>query len=71
MLVMHVALSGEINTLGHYLNTISEQDRLTRDFTLSSLTRAIREVIAFFPVYRTYTNSSPCGKRTASTSSPP
>jgi (1->4)-alpha-D-glucan 1-alpha-D-glucosylmutase len=56
-LVMQVAMSGEINTLGHYLNTISERDRLTRDFTLISLTRAIIEVIAFFPVYRTYTNS--------------
>ncbi|HEY6007531.1 MAG TPA: malto-oligosyltrehalose synthase, partial [Geobacteraceae bacterium] len=57
-LVMQVAMSGEVNTLGHYLNTISERDRLTRDFTLNSLTRAITEVIACFPVYRTYTNSS-------------
>jgi (1->4)-alpha-D-glucan 1-alpha-D-glucosylmutase len=56
-LVMQVALSGEVNMLGHQLNTISEQDRLTRDFTLHSLTRAIREVIACFPVYRTYVNS--------------
>jgi (1->4)-alpha-D-glucan 1-alpha-D-glucosylmutase len=56
-LVMQVTMSGEINTLGHYLNTISEKDRLTRDFTLNSLTRAIKEVIACFPVYRAYTNS--------------
>ncbi|MBI1921417.1 MAG: malto-oligosyltrehalose synthase [Geobacter sp.] len=56
-LVMQVAMSGEINTLGHQLNAISERDRLTRDFTLNSLTRAISEVIACFPVYRTYTNS--------------
>ena len=56
-LVMQVAMSGEINTLGHHLNTISEKDRLTRDFTLNSLTRAITEVIACFPVYRAYTNS--------------
>jgi (1->4)-alpha-D-glucan 1-alpha-D-glucosylmutase len=52
-------MSGEINTLGHYLNSISERDRLTRDFTLNSLINAITEVIAFFPVYRTYTNSWP------------
>lgn len=58
-LVMQVAMSGEINMLGHYLNSISERDRLTRDFTLNSLTRAIAEVIAFFPVYRTYTHSWP------------
>jgi (1->4)-alpha-D-glucan 1-alpha-D-glucosylmutase len=53
-LVMQVAMSSEINTLGHYLNRISEQNRHTRDFTLNSLTRSIVEVIAFFPVYRTY-----------------
>ena len=56
-LVTQVAMSGEINTLGHYLNDISEKNRHTRDFTLNSLTRAITEVIAFFPVYRTYINS--------------
>ncbi len=58
-LVMQVSMSGEINTLGHRLNGISERDRLTRDFTLNSLIRAISEVIACFPVYRTYTNSWP------------
>jgi (1->4)-alpha-D-glucan 1-alpha-D-glucosylmutase len=57
-LIMQVAMSSEINTLGHYLNRISEKNRHTRDFTLKSLTNAIIEVIAFFPVYRTYANSS-------------
>lgn len=56
-LVTQVAMSGEINTLGHYLNKISEKNRHTRDLTLNSLIRAITEVIAFFPVYRTYINS--------------
>lgn len=53
-LVMQVALSGEINTLGYRLNYLSEKDRHTRDFTLRSLTHAVTEVIAFFPVYRSY-----------------
>lgn len=53
-LVIHVSMSSEINTLGHYLNKISEKNRHTRDFTLYSLTKVITEVIAFFPVYRTY-----------------
>ena len=57
-LIMEVAMSGEVNTLGHYLNRISEKDRHTRDFTLNSLTHAILEIIAYFPVYRTYINSS-------------
>jgi (1->4)-alpha-D-glucan 1-alpha-D-glucosylmutase len=56
-LVMQVAMSSEVNTLGHYLNDLSEKNRHTRDFTLNSLTAAITEVIACFPVYRTYTNS--------------
>ena len=55
-LIMQVAMSSEINTLGHYLNTLSEKDRHTRDFTLNSLILVIVEVIAFFPVYRTYLN---------------
>lgn len=56
-LVMQVSMSSEINTLGHYLNRISEQNRHTRDFTLNSLIKSIVEVIANFPVYRTYINS--------------
>jgi (1->4)-alpha-D-glucan 1-alpha-D-glucosylmutase len=62
-LVMQVAMSSEINTLGHYLNRISEQNRHTRDFTLNSLIRSIVEVIAFFPVYRTYINSYDVSER--------
>jgi len=54
-LIMQAAMSGEINTLGYYLNSISEVNRHTRDFTLNSLIKALVEVIAFFPVYRTYT----------------
>ncbi|MGB4599123.1 MAG: malto-oligosyltrehalose synthase [Trichlorobacter sp.] len=53
-LVMQVAMSSELNTLGHYLNRLSEQNRHTRDFTLNSLVKSLIEVIAFFPVYRTY-----------------
>ena len=36
------------------LSEISSQDRRARDFTYSVLRNAIREVIACFPVYRTY-----------------
>jgi (1->4)-alpha-D-glucan 1-alpha-D-glucosylmutase len=57
-LIMQVAMAGEINTLGHYLNRISEKNRHTRDFTLRSLISAIMEVIAFFPVYRAYITPS-------------
>ncbi len=53
-LIMLVSMSGEINMLAHRLNTLSEKNRHTRDFTLNSLRTAITEVIASFPVYRTY-----------------
>lgn len=58
-LIMLTTMSSEIHTLGHNLNRISEKDRHTRDFTLNSLTSAIIETIACFPVYRTYVTS--CG----------
>lgn len=53
-LLMHVSMSSEVNVLGHYLNRLSEKNRWSRDFTLNSLTDALREIIACFPVYRIY-----------------
>lgn len=55
MQIMKFSMGGEINTLGHYLNALSESNRHTRDFTMGSLVKALMEVIAHFPVYRTYT----------------
>lgn len=49
-----VHMSSEINTLGALLNQISESSWMYRDFTLNNLTNALREIIACFPVYRTY-----------------
>jgi (1->4)-alpha-D-glucan 1-alpha-D-glucosylmutase len=53
-LIMQASMAAEINVLGHQLDRISELNRRSRDFTLNSLTAALREVIACFPVYRTY-----------------
>jgi len=52
--IMESFMSSEINVLGSRLDAISESRRHTRDFTLNSLTDAIVETIACFPVYRTY-----------------
>lgn len=52
--IMRVSLSSEITVLTNLLNKVSERDRYHRDFTVSSMRNAIREVIACFPVYRTY-----------------
>ena len=53
-LIVRVSMSSELNVLGHALDRLSERNRHSRDFTLNSLTDALREVIACFPVYRTY-----------------
>lgn len=52
--VMHETMSGDINSLGYQLNRFSERNRHFRDFTLYSLISTIKELIACFPVYRTY-----------------
>lgn len=53
-LVMQTSMASDANVLGNLLNRISESHRWYRDFTLNSLTTALRELIACFPVYRTY-----------------
>ena len=53
-LIMRVALSSELNVLANHLNRLSEADWYARDFTLNALRYALREVVACFPVYRTY-----------------
>jgi len=55
-LIMSTSMASELNVLAHALNRISEGDRRSRDFTLDSLLDALKEVIACFPVYRTYIN---------------
>jgi (1->4)-alpha-D-glucan 1-alpha-D-glucosylmutase len=53
-LILKAAMSSELYVLSRRLSRIAEQHRYTRDFTLNSLHHALTEVIACFPVYRTY-----------------
>ena len=53
-LIIQVALAGELNVLATQLSRIAEADTHTRDYTLNSLRSALAEVVACFPVYRTY-----------------
>ncbi len=53
-MTMLVSLASEIYALSHQLDRISERNRWYRDFTLDTLTFAIREVIASLRIYRTY-----------------
>ena len=53
-LITATSMASELNVLAHELNRLSEHDRRSRDFTLDGLKEALREVVACFPVYRTY-----------------
>lgn len=53
-LIIQVQLSSELNVLASALDAISEADCFTRDYTLIGLRAALLEVVACFPVYRTY-----------------
>ncbi len=52
--VMRTSLAAEISVLAAQLDRIAQAHRSTTDFTLFDLREAIVEVIACFPVYRTY-----------------
>jgi (1->4)-alpha-D-glucan 1-alpha-D-glucosylmutase len=54
VLVLRTSLAAELNVLANQLARIAQADRHTRDFTLSNLRHVLTEVIACFPVYRTY-----------------
>jgi malto-oligosyltrehalose synthase/4-alpha-glucanotransferase len=51
---MRSALASELTVLANALLRIARADRRTRDFTFNTLREAITEVVACFPVYRTY-----------------
>ncbi len=57
-LIMDTPLASELNVLAHALDRLSERDRHTRDFTLNSLRDVLRQVVACFPIYRTYVTGS-------------
>jgi (1->4)-alpha-D-glucan 1-alpha-D-glucosylmutase len=57
-LILDVALASELQMLAHRLDRFAQKHRRSRDYTLSGLRGALREVIACFPVYRTYVSKS-------------
>ncbi|MFH1691955.1 MAG: malto-oligosyltrehalose synthase [Candidatus Omnitrophota bacterium] len=55
-LIIGKHMAGNIDNLAQLLKKISAKDRYGRDITLYGLRRALVEVMAFFPVYRSYIN---------------
>ena len=53
-LVIDKDMSGDVDNLAQLLKSISANDRYGIDITLNGLRRAIVEVLACFPIYRTY-----------------
>ncbi|HEY6452533.1 MAG TPA: malto-oligosyltrehalose synthase [Steroidobacteraceae bacterium] len=52
--IMDNEMAGELNVLARDLARLARQNPRTADFTQTLLRRAVKEVIACFPVYRTY-----------------
>jgi (1->4)-alpha-D-glucan 1-alpha-D-glucosylmutase len=53
-LIMDTAMASELTVLAHMMDRIGESNRRSRDFTMNSLRDALVEVVACFPIYRTY-----------------
>jgi maltooligosyltrehalose synthase len=52
--IMQVNLASELNVLARRFHRLAASEWQTRDFTLNGMLSALEEVIAAFPVYRTY-----------------
>jgi (1->4)-alpha-D-glucan 1-alpha-D-glucosylmutase len=56
--VMASSLASELTVLARALTRVAKADRATRDFTVNALRQTLVEVLACFPVYRTYVDQS-------------
>jgi (1->4)-alpha-D-glucan 1-alpha-D-glucosylmutase len=55
-LIIQEDMAGDVDNLAHLVQQIAGRDRHGSDITLYALRRALTEVLAVFPVYRTYVN---------------
>ena len=74
-LIIDTAMASELTVLTHMLDRIAASSRRSRDFTRDSLLDVITEVVACFPVYRTYVDEEGltprmCGRRTGAIATP-
>jgi len=56
-LIMNTTLAAELLMLSTWLARIAAGNRFTRDFTASGLSKALAEIAAHFPVYRSYVSA--------------
>lgn len=62
-LIIGKHMAGDIDNLAHLMKRISSRHRYGSDITLYGLRRALVEVMALFPVYRTYVCHDLLGER--------
>ncbi len=55
--ILDDTMSSELHVLAGQLHRLTQRHRMSRDFTFLTLLRALRELVACFPVYRTYVTS--------------
>jgi (1->4)-alpha-D-glucan 1-alpha-D-glucosylmutase len=55
-LIIGKHMAGDVDWLARLIKSISSRDRYAGDITLYGLKRGLVEVLAFFPIYRTYVN---------------
>ena len=53
-----LALASEVHVLAQQLDRLSERNRRFRDFTATQLLSVLRDIIAAFPVYRSYVDDA-------------
>ncbi len=63
LVIFRTAMSSDLQLLALRLNRISERHRRSRDFTFNTLRIALREILAYFSVYRTYINEGCVSER--------
>lgn len=56
-LIIEKHMTGDVDNLAHLLKSTLSNDRYGRDLTLHGIRKGITEVMANFPVYRTYIDS--------------
>ena len=62
LLIVDKNLAGDVDNLAQILKKIASQSLLGIDFTMNGLKRTLSEVLALFPVYRTYVNGDGISK---------
>ncbi|CAH9018469.1 malto-oligosyltrehalose synthase [Candidatus Nitrosacidococcus sp. I8] len=55
-IIIKTRISSDLTVLVNMLDNIAQSSRYSRDFTLNGLREALIEILAYFPVYRTYIN---------------